>query len=165
MSFYLVVRGPAGVGKSAVAKQLAKSLRATYISFDAITDRHGLAVIRGEGISAANFLAANRIVLPKARRSLNRGRPVVFDGCFYRSRQLKNLIKNLPFPHAVFSLEAPLKECLLRNRKRKPSLSTTDIRAVYRLVRQVPIGIPIKTAGKPIAAVAREIQKKASPLS
>ena len=56
---FVIIRGPAGVGKSTIAKAIAKKLGALYISFDEILSKHNLDIIEGDGISAENFVRGN----------------------------------------------------------------------------------------------------------
>jgi len=47
MSYFIIIRGPAGVGKTTIAKKLAARLGETYISFDKIMREKGLDKIEG----------------------------------------------------------------------------------------------------------------------
>ncbi|MDD4111129.1 MAG: (d)CMP kinase [Clostridia bacterium] len=42
MSYYIIIRGPAGVGKTTIAKNLQDKLGADYISFDEILEKYKL---------------------------------------------------------------------------------------------------------------------------
>ena len=40
MSYYIIIRGPLGCGKSTIAKKISKILNAKYISMDEIVDNN-----------------------------------------------------------------------------------------------------------------------------
>lgn len=158
MACFIILRGPAAVGKTTVAKALTASLHAKHVAFDKIMANHKLDAIEGSGISASNFLKANKLVVPIALKELELGRSVVFDGCFYRKRQLDNLIKSLPYKHFIFALNAPLKECLKRNNNRKNPLRKKDIAQVYALTKKIIAGVRIDTTGKVTNELVKEIK-------
>lgn len=153
--FFLIIRGPLGAGKTAVARRLAKLLRAEYFSIDQILDAHGLWV---EG-RLKEFLGANRILIPKARRSLRNGRAVVVDGNFYWKTQIRDLAGRLDYPHAVFTLKLPLRTCILRDRARVPSHGARAAREVYEKSTRFQYGNEIDASG-PLSQVVAAIQAR-----
>ena len=158
MVYFIVIRGPAGVGKSSVAERLANILNGVHISFDKIMKENHLDTIVGDGISAENFIKANELVIPIAKKELKNNKVVVFDGCFYRKEQLQHLEKELKYKHYVFSLGATLKDCIARNKTRKKSMSDAAIEEVFVLVYKISPGVIIPTSGKSINEVAYEIK-------
>jgi adenylate kinase family enzyme len=68
----ILIRGPLGVGKTTIAKQLCQRLDGCYISVDAILDEHGLDRVKN-GIPARNFIKAKLLALPNARQALSLG--------------------------------------------------------------------------------------------
>jgi len=96
MSYYVIIRGPLGVGKSTIASNLAKILDAEHVSMDDLLNKHGLdKVLEKEGcIPAKNYIKANEIILPTAIKKLEEGKNVIFDGCFYHKEQIDHLVKN-----------------------------------------------------------------------
>ena len=40
MSYFVIIRGPLGIGKSTIAKKLTKILKAKYISMDDLCDKN-----------------------------------------------------------------------------------------------------------------------------
>ena len=42
MSYYIIIRGPAGCGKSTISKILKEKLNAFYISFDEVVEKYQL---------------------------------------------------------------------------------------------------------------------------
>ena len=159
MSYFIIIRGPAGVGKSVIAKKLAKSLKGYYISFDEVIEKNKLDIIEGNGISAKNFIKANQLVIPEVKKKIKNNKIVVFDGCFYRKKQIEHLKKNILYKHYIFSLKAPLSECLLRNKSGKRIMTEKAITEVYDLVSKIKMGIPIDTSGKSVSEIVEEIMK------
>ena len=159
MPFFVIIRGPAGIGKSTITKKLKEILSGYYFSFDEIMKKNKLDTIVGGGISAENFVKANKLIIPEAMEKLKGNCVVIFDGCFYRKEQINDLKKNLSFKHYIFSLKAPLKECLDRNKTRKKPLTKKAIEEVYHLVSNLDIGIQIDTSGKNVTEVVNEILK------
>ncbi|MBI2176494.1 ATP-binding protein [Candidatus Woesearchaeota archaeon] len=159
MNCFIIIRGPAAVGKSTVAKRLAERIDGEFITFDKVMADNHLDKIEGDGISTGNFVKANSIVLPTALEALRSGRSVVFDGCFYRMGQIEDLLKKLPFKHYIFTLYASLEECLKRNDKRQNPIKQKEIEQVYKLVKSLKVGINIDTTGKGINEVIVKIMK------
>ncbi len=159
--YYIIIRGPAGAGKSAGAKRLAKSLKGYYVSFDKIMRKHRLDKIERGHIKASDFMKANEIAAAMAMKKLGRGQVVVFDGCFYHRSQLENLIRKLRCRHFVFSLKAPLEKCIENDSKRKGKsrIGPSEIRNVHKLASRFDHGTKIYTDGKTAAQIANEIRK------
>ncbi len=82
MEYCIIIRGPAGVGKTTIAKELARDLNAHYISFDETMEINKLDTIVGDGIPSKNFIKANEIILDLIKNK----KGVVLDGCFYRKK-------------------------------------------------------------------------------
>lgn len=160
VSFYVIIRGPLGVGKTSVSKALAKGIGAEYLSIDQILDDHGL-WRKGR---LAEFLRANRVAVGRAERFLVKGRPVVFDGNFYWKSQIEDLERRLDYPHHVFTLKAPLCVCIARDRRRKPSHGSVAAREVYAKSTKFGYGVGVD-ATRPPEVVVREIAKRLSPRS
>jgi len=72
MGYFIIIRGPAGIGKSTVARKLAKILNTHHFSFDEILEKNKLDSIERDGISADNFVKANELVLPKAKEIIKK---------------------------------------------------------------------------------------------
>jgi predicted kinase len=164
MGYFIIIRGPAGVGKSTIAKRVARKLDAYYVSFDALMKKNKLDILEGDGISAANFVKANNIVIPDALKQLKKGHIVIFEGCFYRVEQINHLKKQLNFKHIIFTLTATLEDCFIRNSSRKKVMSKEAIEEVYCLVKNLNIGVEIRTSGKTITESVNEIILKSSKL-
>jgi len=146
--YYIIIRGPLGVGKSTIAQALAKRLGAFYVSMDDVLKQHGLDVVGNRPcIPAENFLKADELVLPQVKAELKK-RAVVFDGCFYHKEQLRHLEWALPSKHVVFDLKAPLDICIRRDSKRERPYGEGAAKAVFALVSRFDYGIVIDTTKK-----------------
>ncbi len=132
MSYFVIVRGPLGAGKTTVAGALAGAVGAEVIAVDEILESW-----TWDGGSEALFLRANDVVAERALPILTRGQPVVVDGNFYWASAIEDLLARLPFPHAVFSLDVPLAACIERDRRRPLSYGEEAVRAVFEKVRPV----------------------------
>ena len=144
MSFYIVIRGPLGCGKSTISERLSKILNVKYFAVDRVLEEHDLENDWETGyISQKSFKKANEIIFPQAKKILDSGRSVVFDGNFYLKFQIEDLIKRLDFPNYVFTLKAPLTVCIGRNRKRNKTHGEDAVRAVYKKSTEFEYGIVI----------------------
>lgn len=139
----IIIRGPLGIGKTTVAKLLAKKLSGQYISIDDILDKNKLDFTTGgQSIPLKNFLKVNEIITAKYG---NYHRPLIVDGNFYFKKQIIHLKKKLPGAKHVFTLQAPLRVCMERNRRRGPQYNDDAARAVFKLVNRFDYGIRINT--------------------
>jgi predicted kinase len=161
MSTVILIRGPLGVGKTTVARELCKRSDGCYISIDAILAEHGLDQCPN-GIPARNFLRANELALPIAKAALAGGRPMVFDGNFYYKSQIKHLLRRLPWPAYVFTLNASVEECIARDKGRERVYGEDAAAWVHYLVSRFTVGIPIDTEGKTAEQVVYEIEEHIS---
>lgn len=144
MSYYLIIRGPLGSGKSTVAKKLAEILDAKYFSVDRVLDEHNLTKDKEEGyVSQKSFLKVNEIIAPIAKQNIEKGIPLVFDGNFYWKSQIDDLIKKLDYPHYVFTLKAPLEVCIQRDKNRTKTHGKDAAEAVYKKSTEFDYGIAI----------------------
>jgi adenylate kinase family enzyme len=164
MSYYVVLRGPLGVGKTTISARLSDQLGADHILIDRILEEEGLEEWDEDRISLKSFLRANEFVVARVRGALKRHSPSIVDGCFYWKEQLDDLVEKLHAPHYVFSLVAPLEVCVERDRTRPLPEKGTGPRggdqqgkeaaaAVYQLVSALPYGIEIRADGSLDATV------------
>jgi len=159
MGYYIIIRGPLGLGKSTISKALAKILKGAYISVDKVLEKNKLDK-RDEKlgcISPQNFIKADKIILPEVEERLAKGKIIIFDGCFYHKEQIKHLIDNLPYKHYVFTLKAPLEVCIKRDSKRKRVYGEGAAMAVHGLVSRFDYGTIIDTNNKTEKEVIDEI--------
>ena len=156
-SFFVLIRGPLGVGKTTIARALSQRLGAAYVSVDRVLADNGLDKVEGECIPVENFVKVNALVCPQAISALVDGVPVVFDGNFYHERQITHLLESVPGAHYVFTLQAPLDVCIARDSQRARVYGEDAAAAVHYLVSRVDYGIGIDTVGKTAEDVIQEI--------
>ncbi|MGA8709645.1 MAG: AAA family ATPase [Thermoplasmata archaeon] len=156
MVFYVVIRGPLGVGKSTVAESLAERIVAERISIDRILDEDGLEEWDGGYISQKSFLRANARAIERARVFLDQDTPVIFDGNFYWKSQVEDLLIQLDYRHFVFTLKAPLSLCIERDSGRKPPHGREAAQEVYAKSTEFDYGITLD-ATRPVGVMVREI--------
>mgnify|MGYP001388829914 CR=1 FL=1 len=120
-AYYIIIRGPLGIGKSTIAERLSKILNAKYVAIDRIVDNLKLITKEKEAgyRSQKNFIKANEIAVEKIKKILVNGKPVIFDGNFYWKSAIQDLEKRLrDYKGYVFTLKAPLKICIQRDDNR-----------------------------------------------
>ena len=157
MSFYIIIRGPLGCGKSTIAKKISKILKAKYFAVDMILNESGLTKDKEAGyISQRSFKKANEIISPQAKDILDKGISIVFDGNFYWKSQIEDLINRLNFPHYVFTLKAPLKVCIARDIERGKTHGEDAARAVYKKSTEFDYGTIIDI-NRPLEICVKDI--------
>jgi len=139
LAFYVVIRGPLGVGKTTVAQRLAREIGAGYISIDRILEERGL----WDSGALAEFLRANDFAVEQARSLLADGTSVVLDGNFYWKSQINDLVARLDRRHFVFTLRAPLSVCVERDARRSPPHGREAAREVYAKSTRFEYGVGI----------------------
>lgn len=160
MSFYLIIRGPLGSGKSTISGKLAQELRAKRFAVDDILEEHKLTEDREDGyISQKSFKKVNEIIENEARIALEKEIPVIFDGNFYWQSAILDLITRPPYPHEVFTLHAPLEVCIERDNKRDPPHGEDAATVVFNKVMSFEYGVPID-ATKPVGESVAEMKNK-----
>lgn len=142
MSYYIIIRGTLGSGKSTIAEKLAGILKAKHIGIDEVLKKNGLDKMPPDApcVSAKNFIKANEIILPEAKELLANGRVVIFDACFYHKEVIEHLVKNLPFENYIFTLKAPLELCIKRDGERNKTHGEGAAQAVHSLVSRFDYG-------------------------
>lgn len=157
MSFYIIIRGPLGCGKSTLSEEVSKKIKAQYFAVDRVLDDCNLTSDKEEGyISQKSFIKANEIIVSEAKLILDSGKNVVFDGNFYWKSSIEDLIKRLDFPHYVFTLKAPLDVCIERDKKRQKMHGKDAAQAVYKKSTEFDYGIVIDVT-KPLEKCVKEI--------
>jgi predicted kinase len=152
MSYFVLVRGPLGVGKSTVSKGLAKEIDAAYISVDRILDEQDL----WYSGRLSEFLRVNKFAAERAGHWLRKGTPVVLDGNFYWKSQIRDLVDRLDHPHFIFTLKAPLSVCIKRDAGREKTHGSQAAGEVYAKSTRFDYGTAVD-AVKPIERVVSEI--------
>ena len=157
MSFYIIIRGPLGCGKSTIAKKISKILKAKYFAVDMILNESGLTKDKEAGyISQRSFKKANEIISPQAKDILNKGISIVFDGNFYWKSQIEDLISRLNFQHYVFTLKAPLEVCIRRDIERGKTHGEDATKVVFKKSTEFNYGIVINI-NRPLNVCLKEI--------
>ena len=156
---YIIIRGPAGVGKSTLRKNLIKWFRNKKIkvrafSPGALRKRYKL------NFSLRNKLKADNFYISKAKNLINKNYVIVFDEVYYYKQQISNFNKKLGKP-IIISLKASLENILERNNKRKvkKKLPTKTIIEVYNLDKLFKIGNIINTENKSEKQILKEVIK------
>ena len=151
----IIIRGPLGIGKTTVAKDLAKKINARYISIDKILEKERLDKVDKKlgKIPLKNFISVNKII------SKIKNKRLVVDGNCYYKEQIDDLIKRLKNCN-VFTLKASVNVCISRNNGRKKVYSEGATRAVHNLVSCFDYGVSINTENKTKDEVVEEILKK-----
>lgn len=145
MSYFIIIRGALGCGKTTISKKLANILKAEHISIDEVLDKAGLDVVdKKEGcIPAKNFIKSDNTLLPKISKKLAQGKIVILDGCFYHKEQIEHLIKKIKYPHYVFTLKTSVNMCIKRDKERKKSHGEDAAKAIHKLVSRFDFGTVI----------------------
>jgi len=166
VSFYVIVRGPLGSGKTTLSARLADRLKAEHIAIDQILEKHHLEEWENGYISESSFLQANHIAASSARPFLRRGTPVVIDGNFYWRSAVDDLLRCLPFPHVVFTLKVPLSTCIARDGVRSPPHGAEAAREVYAKTISFDYGVPVDASGsveETVELLWRELKRQQMP--
>ncbi len=144
MSYYIIIRGPLGSGKSTISKKLHSLLNAKLFAVDRVLDEHDLTTDKEDGyISQKSFFKVNEIIVPEAKKFLESGVPVIFDGNFYWKSQIDDLISKLKFPYVVFTLLVPLEICIQRDMNRDKTHGKDAATVVYKKSTGFTYGIEI----------------------
>lgn len=162
MSFYVIIRGPLAVGKTTIAKNIAKTLRARYYGVDKVLEDAGLTKEPKEGgyISQKTFFKVNNMITAEAREYLERKIPVIFDGNFYWKSVIEDLVKQLNYPYYIFTLVASRDVCIKRDKARTSPHGEDAARVVYKKATSFRYGIEIDTSKKSADEVVEEILKR-----
>ncbi len=143
-SYFVIIRGPLGSGKTSISKKLADKINAEVIPIDRIVEINKLDKDKEDGyISQASFLKSNEAILVRVNAVLQTGRPVIFDGNFYWKSQIEDLLKKTEYPSAVFTLKVPLEVCIDRDSKREKPHGKDAVEAVYKKSTEFDYGIVI----------------------
>jgi broad-specificity NMP kinase len=154
---FIIIRGPAGVGKTTIARELANKIKGEVFHFDKIMKQLGLDYIPGEKcIPLWKFLKADGLMIPKFREKLEKG-IIIIDGNFYFKRHINDLVKKMNSSHFIFTLKANLQACINRDKTRKDCLGKKDIRDVFKFVSAFDSGISINTNNKSVENIVKEI--------
>ncbi|MEK6760545.1 MAG: AAA family ATPase [Nanoarchaeota archaeon] len=160
-NYFIILRGPAGVGKTSVGKELSKKLKGYYVPFSQILKKNNLHYKGGKSIPEKNFFKANEIIAPVIMNKLKKGKNVILESNFYHKSPIKDLIKKINFSRVlVFTLKASLKNLILRDkfRDKKKKIGKERVISVYKLVKKFDYGIILNTNNKNKKEVMSEIK-------
>jgi tRNA uridine 5-carbamoylmethylation protein Kti12 len=145
MSYYIVINGSLGSGKSTNAKELADVLNGEVINSDKVLSDNRLDLHEDNtaSIPPANFIKALDITIPEMRKILESNKVVIIDGCFFHQEVIDYLTQNLQFPHYIFTLKVPLEVCIKRDKHRLHPIGEGEAREVFNLTCQNNFGIVI----------------------
>ena len=160
MAYYIIIRGPLACGKTTISKELARTLKAKYISIDKILDEYDLGTDREDGYtSQKSFIKSNEIAAKEAKKLLDKNKIVIFDGNFYWKSQIEDLIARLNYPHYVFTLKASVELCIQRDKLRGETHGADAARVIHKKVSEFDYGIVINTENKVVKEVVLEIKE------
>ena len=158
MSYFIIIRGPAGAGKTTISKELAKKINADVIHYDKIMKKLGFDYIQGDKwIPLHKFIEADKVMIPKFQEKLKQGKVLILEGNFYHKEQIEDLVKNLNYLNFVFTLKADLGECIKRDKKRDAEIGEENTTDVFSLVSDFDYGTIIDTNNKTLADIVKEI--------
>lgn len=153
---FIILRGPAGIGKTTIGKKLAKASDALYISVDKILKDNKLNYVPGEPcVPEANCIKVNGIILSTIKK-YKEDKPIVIEGCFYHLSQIRDLIEKLPKEPYVFTLKAKIPILVKRDKTRR-GIGKKSIKAVHKLVSRFDYGHTIDTNQKGVDEIIKEI--------
>lgn len=162
MTYYAIVRGPLGVGKTEVSRRVAAAIGGTHVSIDEILATNDLEEWDGDAISEASFRRANRFAVERARAALDGGTPAVIDGNFYWRSAIEELVEQLSFPHLICTLNAPLARCIERDAARASPHGAEATRQVYERTMAFSYGTVIdatRSLAEVVSAVLCELRR------
>ena len=158
MGYFIIIRGPAGVGKSTISRLLAKRINAEVVHFEKIMKSLGLDYIPGDKwIPLNKYLKAHKMKIPELKEKLHKGTNLIIDHNFYHKKQIEDLIENLDSNYFVFTLKADIDECIKRDKSRKGELGERATKDVFKLASAFEYGINVDTNRKTPSEVVEEI--------
>lgn len=147
----IIIRGPAGVGKTTVAKKLG----GYTIHADDLLKEHDLDYKEGEEcVPEENFFKINSIIMKIIKKVDGL---IIIETNFYHINCLKDLISKIG-KCFVFTLKASLQTCIERDRLRK-GIGARRVKEVYELVNRFDYGIIVDTEWKTADEVVEDIRK------
>lgn len=160
MSYYIIIRGPLGSGKSTISEHLSKELGAKHYAVDRVLDELELTKDKEEGyISQKSFFKANEIIAKKAKKILDNGKPIIFDGNFYWKSAIDDLVNRLDYKHYIFTLIASVETCIQRDNDRAKTHGKDAAFVVHKKSTSFRYGLEINTEGKTVDETLNEIKK------
>jgi len=157
MTCAIIIRGPAGVGKTTIGEILNKKLNALFINYDKELKKRKLNYVQGEKcVPESNFFTVNKKVMNEINNALNNNFYVIIEQNFYHKTCLIDLAEKIKGEVFVFTLNADVGECIKRDKTRK-GIGEEAIKAVHKLSTSFKHGIEINTKRKNAKQIAEEI--------
>jgi len=156
VSFYVLIRGPLGAGKTTIPEQLSAALGGRHLAIDVILEKYHLEEWDQDYISERSFLRANEIAAAEAEDLIRTGTPAVIDGNYYYRSVVEDLERRLAFPHLVVTLKVPLSVCVTRDAGRTPSYGEEAAREVFQKTTEFDCG-HVVDAARPVEEVLRDV--------
>jgi adenylate kinase family enzyme len=150
----ILIRGPLGVGKSTIAKLLAKSIGAEYLSLDILLKDNDLEGT--DSIPLENFLKSNELIFDLITSSDN---SFIIDGCYYHQEQIDDLQKKFNNKILIFSLISDVETCIDRDSKRELVYGKDAASFVHMITTKVKAGHEINNSKLSVEETANKICK------
>jgi tRNA uridine 5-carbamoylmethylation protein Kti12 len=158
MGYIIILRGPAGVGKTTIAKKLSKILNAEDISIDRIMKENEWNYIPGEKcIPEEKYLIANELIKKKIKGFIKNNKNIIIENNFYHKSQIVDLLNDINIKTYIFTLKANHETCIKRNKTRKRPMLDKEVIAVHNLVSRFDYGNILDTDNKTEEEVVNEI--------
>ena len=151
----ILIRGPLGIGKSTIAKLLAKHIGVEYLSLDKILKDNDLEGT--DGIPLENFLESNKILFNLINAS---EKSFIVDGCYYHQEQIDDLQKKFNNSIMIFSLTSDVETCISRDAGRNKVYGEDSARFVHMITTKIKVGFEIDTTNQSIDETYNEILEK-----
>lgn len=174
MNRFVIIRGPAGVGKTTAALGLQKIANSYYLSGDEVVDQTRDA-IRSRSGSAVLRDIPEEVMWQYVRNHLTRriipglkGHPLTIIDWIFSHRQSLDISQHLgQYGYSsgiIIALAAPINTCLKRNEKRKEPLKEEDIRDIHADTQpnsgEIVIETEHKTENEVIDTILEQMQTR-----
>lgn len=157
MKKIIILRGPAGAGKTTISRILQKKLNAVIVNYDKELWKRNLNYVKKEKcVPEENFFTVNKEIIKKINDNIITGNYIVIEQNFYHKTCLLDLSENIKGEVFIFTLEADVEECIERDKKRK-GIGEEAVRDVHRMTSSFKHGIKIDTKNKNPEITADEI--------
>lgn len=154
---FVIIRGPAGIGKTTVSNLLASELNAICIHEDEVKSECKVEYVLGEKWIPEDKSA---IVVKKIKEyvyaALGKGDSVIVEGNFYHKSLLHDLASSFS-DSIIITLTASSLTCIDRDRLRSQPIGPQRVKDVYALVSAFDAGIVINTDGSTSQMVVSKI--------
>lgn len=156
----IIIRGPAGSGKTTIAKILADRMRIKHIALDELLAKARLDRVDTKlgCIPIANFLAIQEDILSEIEKQIKTS-SIIIDGNFYFKEQIEFFKNNWKLNTYVITLTCKLETCINRDLRRKNPIGKKAITEIYNLVSKFEYGFVVNIDGKTREHIVEQIQR------